>query len=160
MEDALFTWFLQQRRLHVPVSGEMICEKARIFHRQITNSNIGFNASRGWLDKFKKRHGIRRLKMVGEKLSSNEDAIGPFQQEFQKVIREKNLTAEQVYNADESGLYWRLLADYTLASGNEQSAPGRKMMKMRITFMPCANADGTYKLELLVVGKAQKSTGI
>lgn len=74
----------------------MICEKARIFHHQITNSNIGFNASRGWLDKFKKRHGIRRLKIAGEKLSSDEAAIGPFQQEFQKVIKEKNLTAEQI----------------------------------------------------------------
>lgn len=89
LEDALFTWFLQQRRLHVPVSGDMICEKARIFHRQITNSNIGFNASRGWLDKFKKRHGIRRLKMAGEKLSNDEAAIGPFQLGLQKVIREK-----------------------------------------------------------------------
>lgn len=105
LDDALFTWFFQQRRLHVPISGDMICEKVRIFHRQITNSSTSFNASRGWLDNFKKRHGIRRLKMAGEKLSSDEAAIGPFQQELQKVIREKNLTAEQIYNADESGLY-------------------------------------------------------
>ncbi|CAH3998215.1 unnamed protein product [Pieris brassicae] len=155
LEDALFTWFLQQRRLHVPVSGDMICEKARIFHRQITNSNIGFNASRGWLDKFKKCHRIRRLKMTDEKLSNDEAAIGPFQLELQKVIREKILTAEQVYNADESGLYWRLLPDHTLPSGNEPSASGRKMMKMRVTFMPCANAAGTHKLQLLVVGKSK-----
>lgn len=47
LEDALFTWFLQQRRLHVPVSGDMICEKARIFHRHITNSNIRFNLPAG-----------------------------------------------------------------------------------------------------------------
>lgn len=35
-------------------------------------------------------------------------------------MREKNSTAEQVYNADEYGLYWRLLPDHTLASSNEQ----------------------------------------
>lgn len=104
LEDALLTWFLEQRRLNVPVSGEMVCEKARIFHRQMTNSNIGFNASRGWLDNFKKRHGIKRLKMADEKLSSNESAIGPIQKEFQKDV-----TLEQIYNADASGLYWRLL---------------------------------------------------
>ncbi|KAJ8711935.1 hypothetical protein PYW08_008889 [Mythimna loreyi] len=40
--------------------------------------------------------------MAGEKLSNDEAAIGPFQLELQKVIREKKLTAEQVYNADES----------------------------------------------------------
>lgn len=93
--------------------------------------------------------------MAGEKLSNDEAAIGPFQLELQKVFREKKLTAEQVYNADESGLYLRLLPDHTLASCNEQSASGRKMMKMRVTFMPCANAAGTHKLQLLVVGKSK-----
>ncbi|KAJ8721030.1 hypothetical protein PYW08_006495 [Mythimna loreyi] len=42
--------------------------------------------------------------MPGEKLSNDEAAIGPFQLELQKVIREKKLTAEQVYNADESDI--------------------------------------------------------
>ncbi|CAB3222544.1 unnamed protein product [Arctia plantaginis] len=63
--------------------------------------------------------------MAGEKLSNDEAAIGPFQLELQKVIREKKLTAEQVYNADESRLYWRLLPDHTLASGNEHPAFNR-----------------------------------
>lgn len=34
VESAVFIWFIQKRRLHVPVSGEMLCEKARSFHCQ------------------------------------------------------------------------------------------------------------------------------
>ncbi|CAI6358933.1 unnamed protein product [Macrosiphum euphorbiae] len=156
VESAVFMWFIQQRRLHVPVSGEMLCEKARSFHRQFSKNNHAFNACKGWLDNFKKRHGIRRLKISGEKLSSKEDSIKPFQEEFEQLVIQKKFKAEQIYNADESGLFWRMLPDHTLVSSTEKAAPGRKIMKERVTFMPCANATGNHKLRLLVVGKAHK----
>ncbi|XP_025405713.1 jerky protein homolog-like [Sipha flava] len=156
LENALFIWFMQQRRRHIPISGEIICEKARLFHREITKQEDGFTASRGWLDNFKHRHGIRRLKITGEKLSCDEASIEPFRNELQRVINENNLDLEQIYNADESGLFWRMLPEHTLTSSHEKNAPGRKMIKARIIFMPCANASGTHKLPLLVIGTAQK----
>lgn len=64
------------------------------------------------------------------------------------------LSREQVYNADESAAFWRALPDTTWVHRQEKSAPGRKISKDRITFMPCSNAAGTHKLPLLVVGKA------
>jgi len=33
--------------------------KARLFHREITKQEDGFTTSRGWLNNFKHRHGIR-----------------------------------------------------------------------------------------------------
>jgi hypothetical protein len=39
--------------------------------------------------------------------------------------------------------------------GFMKSAPGRKVSKDRLTFMPCSNATGTHKRPLLVLGKAQ-----
>lgn len=81
LENALFMWFMQQRRQHIPISGEIICEKARLFHREITKKEDGFTASKGWLDNFKHRHGIRRLKITGEKLSCDEASIEPFRNE-------------------------------------------------------------------------------
>ncbi|XP_014366598.2 jerky protein homolog-like [Papilio machaon] len=154
LEEALFTWFLEQRRRHIPLSGEVVMEKARFFHKKLTGSD--FSASRGWLDNFKKRHGKRQLKVSGEKVSSNTEAVQPFQEKFLNEIKEKNLCPEQIYNADESGLFWKVLPDKTLASSAETSAPGSKVSKERITFMPCANSTGNHKLPLLVVGKAKK----
>ncbi|XP_025417896.1 jerky protein homolog-like [Sipha flava] len=156
LKSALFIWFMQQQRRHIPISGEIICEKARLFHRKITKQEDGFTASRDWLDKFKHRHGIRRLKITGEKLSCDEASIEPFRNELLRVKNENNLDLEQIYNADESGLFWRMLPEHTLTSSHEKNAPGRKMIKARITFMPCADASGTHKLPLLVIGTAQK----
>lgn len=86
LEDALFTWFLEQRRKNVPLTGEILMEKANFFHERLGRG--AFVASRGWLDNFKKRHGIRQLKVTGEKLSNNEVAVQPFQEKFLEVIRD------------------------------------------------------------------------
>lgn len=153
VEIALYNWFLQQRNAHVPISSEILRAKAKQFYEQITGKK-DFLASSGWLDKFKLRHGIRFLKVCGEKLSSNVDAIIPFQKKLKSVVDEMKLSNDQVYNADESALFWRTLPDTTWVHQDEKSAPGRKISKDRLTFMPCCNAAGSHKLPLLVLGKA------
>ena len=65
------------------------------------------------------------------------------------------LTAAQIYNADETALFWKSFEVSTLVSQEEKSAPGRKKAKERITFMPCSNADGSNKLRLMVLGKSK-----
>ncbi|CAG5036358.1 unnamed protein product [Parnassius apollo] len=82
--------------------GAIFMEKAKYFHERLGQGE--FSASKGWLEKFKKRHGIRQLKITDEKLSKNEDAVKPFQDKFMDIIKEKDLSAEQIYNADEPGL--------------------------------------------------------
>lgn len=44
----------------------------------------------------------------------------------------------------------------TLATGKEKTAPGFKEPKKRVTVMCCANASGTHKLKLVVIGKSEK----
>lgn len=154
VEDSLYFWFLQERKRHTPISGEIMKEKAKFFYRKIMN-NDDFQASEGWLDKFKRRFGIRLLSTTGEKLSCDVDAVEPFKEEFNKVIEEMSLTPDQVYNADESGLFWRLLPNKTYVHQAEASAPGRKLAKDRVTFMPCSNASGTHRMNMLVIGKAK-----
>lgn len=68
----------------------------------------------------------------------------------------KWVTSEQIYNADESGLFYRLLPDKTYVSVTEKTAPGRKIQIERVTFMLCANAEGTHKTTPLVIGKSNK----
>lgn len=154
VEAALYTWFLHQRANHVPISSEILRQKARNFYENITGKS-DFLASSGWLDKFRQRHGIRFLKVCGERLSSNVDAVLPFKQEFMKIVKEMDLHEDQIYNADESAIFWRALPTGTLVSQDEKSAPGRKIPKDRLTFMPCCNASGTHKLPLLILGKSK-----
>ncbi|KAG8239897.1 hypothetical protein J437_LFUL018517 [Ladona fulva] len=76
-----------------------------------------------------------------------------------RVINEKNLSSQQIYNADESELFRQMLPDKKLADLNEKVAPGRKVIKARITFMTCANVTGKHKLPIFVVVNATKTLG-
>ena len=115
-----------------------------------------FKASTGWLEKFKTRHGIRNLSIQGEKLSAAEETVEPFLQKLHKVVKEKNLIPEQIYNADETGLLWKCLPQRTLVSCREKSAPGFKKAKDRLTVLGCTNATGTHKLKPVLIGKSAK----
>lgn len=151
----MFNWFLKQRARNVPISDELLKTKALYFHAKHKEKPGNFNASIGWLKKIKKRHGIRRLEICGEKLSNKPESADPFLAKFKNKIMELELTPDQIYNCDESGLFFRLLPDKTLVSSRESSAPGRKISKERVTFLACMNASGTHKLKLLVIGKSK-----
>ena len=96
---------------------------------------------------------MRQLSLQGEKLSADATACGPFRALLEDYIEKEELTLDQVYNCDETGLYFRLLPKKTLSSASEKSAPGMKTPKDRVTLMACSNATGTHKLPLLVIGK-------
>lgn len=153
MEKALYGWFQKQRAKNVPLSNDIIKSKAIQLHQKIREKPC-FNASNGWIAKFKKRHGIRMLKICGEKLSNKCKLVEPFLLKFRQKIKQLNLTADQIYNADESGLFYRMLPNRTLVTFNESSAPGLKVSKDRVTFLACTNASGMHKVKLFVIGKA------
>ncbi|XP_066137377.1 jerky protein homolog-like [Euwallacea fornicatus] len=154
MENSLYKWFLQQRENHVPISGEILKERAKLLNQKLKETE-NFVASDGWLQRFKGRYGIRLLSISGEKLSAQPQLVQPFKEKLIKIIKELDLRMEQIYNADESGLYWKMLPEKTYAASYEKSAPGIKTEKQRITFLACTNANGSHKIKPLVIGKAQ-----
>ncbi|XP_045505912.1 tigger transposable element-derived protein 2-like [Colias croceus] len=54
MEDALYTWFLQEQARHTPLTGDIIRQKALTFYEKIYK-NANFKASDGWFQSFKSR---------------------------------------------------------------------------------------------------------
>lgn len=63
MEMALHKWYLDQIESGCPVTSSKLRLKARELNKQIRENDLEFRASPGWMDKFKKRYGIR-LKSV------------------------------------------------------------------------------------------------
>lgn len=153
MEKKLYSWFCTQRLKNVPVSIELLKTKAKAINETIAE-NPNFNASDGWSQRFKRRFGIRHLKISGEKLSAAPEHVGPFKNYLRKKIEELQLTHDQLYNADETGLFWKLLPERTLVTSEERSAPGRKTDKSRVTLLACTNATGEHKIKPLVIGRA------
>ena len=155
LDDALFIWFSEKREHGVPISGPILQEKALSLNSKLANGDPNFTASQGWLERWKARHGIRQLSVSGESLSGDKVGADSFVREFQDIISSENLTQDQIYNADESGLFYRLLPSKTLASRLDDSAKGFKRSKDRVTIMACANASGRHKFPLLLIGKSK-----
>lgn len=154
LESALFAWFLKQRELNNRVSTQMLLIQAKKFAPHF-NIPTSFKFSDTWCFKFKKRFGIRRLKICGEKLSADIQAVKTFKDDFLIFVKDNDLTVDQIYNCDESGLFFKMLPRETLVDARETSVSGNKVDKNRITFMPCANLSGTNKLKLMVIGRSK-----
>lgn len=154
MEEALFRWFLQARQQNQIVTSRLIMTKARNF-ASLLGVGEEFKFSKTWVRNFKKRYNVRKLKICGEKLSSDRGSIAPFKERFFQHLKTHSLNAHQIYNADETALFYKMLYGYTLVHPKEVSAPGYKTAKDRVTFMPCANTSGAHKLPLLMIGKSK-----
>jgi hypothetical protein len=84
VDRVLFEWF-RQRSEGVPVSGLLLIQQVKKFHNDL-KINKACDCLQGWLHRFKLRHGIRKLSVSGEKLSTDSDAAGKFVEEFMKLI--------------------------------------------------------------------------
>ncbi|XP_066139195.1 jerky protein homolog-like [Euwallacea fornicatus] len=145
MKKHLYKWFLKQREQHSHINGDMFKETTKTLNFKFYRKS--FQASNSWLQNFKKHYGIRFLKIARENLSSQPELIAPCKQKLSEKIAKLQLGLEQIFNANESGLYWKLLPDKTYVSSMEKTAPGRKTEKQRITFLACANASGNHKVK-------------
>lgn len=155
MDCALYVWFKQRRMEEIPISGLILCEKAVQLNTQL-QGDPSFVASEGWKSRFCERHGIRSLSIHGEKLSADKGAAAKFVSSFTKFVKDEKLSLDNIFNCDETGLYFRMLPDRTLAASFEKSASGRKKSKDRVTINACANASGTVMLPLHLIGKSKR----
>lgn len=155
LDKVLYEWFKIKRAAGKPVTGPVLVAKGKLFAEEMGLEDMcGF--SQGWLQKFKKRHSIRKLDVAGETQSSDRDAADAFTASWESLVEEHHLSPHQVYNADETALYYRCLPTSTLASEEESGVKGYKKNKDRLTVLLCANASGTHRVKPLVIGKSER----
>ena len=149
VEEALLRWFQGMRAKNLPVNGPLLREKAERLSEMLGHGN--FQASSGWLSRFKERHGILHKQICGESASVDPKSLTTWLKEtLPGIIR--GYEAKDIFNADETGLFYRLTPDKTLSFKGEQ-CHGGKQSKERMTVMLCSNMDGSEKLKPLVIGK-------
>jgi len=157
--EKLLLVFINEKQLKGDsVSEAFICEKALNIYGDLVNKIPGasskdfdFNASRGWFEKFKKRSGIHSVLRHGEAASSNKEGAEKFKKEFSDFIKAEGLVPQQVFNGDETGLFWKKLPNRTFITKDEKALPGHKPMKDRFTLLMCGNASGDFKVKPLLV---------
>ncbi|KAM9385675.1 tigger transposable element-derived protein 1-like [Pholidichthys leucotaenia] len=103
----------------------------------------GFVASKGWFEKFKRRFGLRSVPLYGEAASADQEAALRYvEDQFPKLIEEGGYLPEQVFNMDETGLFWKRMPSRTFLYKDEVKRPEFKAHKDRVTLLMCGNAAG------------------
>ncbi|CAH2274035.1 tigger transposable element-derived 1-like [Pelobates cultripes] len=154
----LLFWIEQKQRAGDTVTEAIICKKAKVLHTDLLNQQPGMSAnaegckaSRRWFERFKTRSGIHSMVRHGEAASSDVDAAEEFATEFLEVMVSEGYLPQQVFNCDETGLFWKRMTKCIFITEEETSLPGHKPMKDRLTLLFCANASGDLKIKPLLV---------
>lgn len=151
IEEALLKWFKYQRTNNVPINGPILQQKANDFAQRFGED---FVCSSSWIQRFRARHGIVGGKMSGEAASVDKDTVDEWITQKWPTLCE-GYSPEDIYNADETGLFYNMTPDRTLKFKGENCSGG-KMSKTRLTIMVAANMTGSCKRKLLVIGKSKK----
>uniref|UniRef100_H3A4H9 HTH CENPB-type domain-containing protein n=1 Tax=Latimeria chalumnae TaxID=7897 RepID=H3A4H9_LATCH len=150
INEATWKWFQATRALNIPLSGPLLQEKALQFARELKIED--FKASNGWLESFRRRHNISFNIICGESASVPESMTENWNTCLPELI--KNYLPEDIWNMDETGLFFRALPDKTLVVKAEDCKRG-KHSKEHLTVVICANIEGTFT-KPWVIGKAQR----
>ncbi|KAL3859266.1 hypothetical protein ACJMK2_009493 [Sinanodonta woodiana] len=151
VEEALLQWFAQARSRPIPINGPLLLEKAN----QLANDSglHDFKATSGWLERWKLRNGIQFKRQHGEKPDAVDFGAERWLIDVLPEIL-KDYHPKDIFNADETGLYWRALPHGTLSFIGAET-PECKTAEDRLTILLACNMDGSEKLDALVIGNSK-----
>ena len=90
--------------------------------------------------------------MSEEKVSADVISADEIVSSFNELAN--NYSLDQIFDCDETNLYYKMLPGRTLTTTHNDSC-GTEKAKKRVIINACSNASGTIKLPLLFIGKAK-----
>ena len=139
LDDAVLLWLQEMRGKNIAINGPLLLEKATEFAHHLGETS--FRASQGWLTKFKQRHGVICKVVSGEAAAVDSEVTSTWLRTTLPTLLSR-YSANDIYNADETGIFFEMLPNKTLAFKGEKCSGGKES-KTRITAMVCANITGT-----------------
>lgn len=128
MERLLSLWIEEQRRRNLPVSTLLIQDKARRLFAQLQHEQGDgaqaetFGASNGWFARFKARHSVL---LTDEPTVADAQAAACYLSVLRTILEEGCYSPSQVFNVDETGLFWKRLPEHMLLA-LEGAGPGQR----------------------------------
>ena len=82
---------------------------------------------------------------------SNKEAAKKYIGKFCDFINAGGYLPQQVFNSDETGLFWKKMPNRTYIAKKEKFMPGHKSMKDKITILVYANASCDCKIKPMAI---------
>jgi hypothetical protein len=127
----LYIWIDSMRRANLPVPPSLAIAKAKSIASSLSIPETNFKASWQWLSRFRVRRGLQKMLLHGEGAEVNKSDLGLMAalDDLYAIIAQYDL--ENVYNMDETGLFFRLLPRYNLLMSDEDILTTRGKKKIQ-----------------------------
>ncbi|GFO31781.1 tigger transposable element-derived protein 4-like [Plakobranchus ocellatus] len=89
--------------------------------------------TRAWIDRFRLRHETGMKTVSGKSGSAPVEVTSVWQRNELSILLQE-CSAENIFNADESGLFYKCLPNRTLAKKKEKSALDKKFQRTASQF--------------------------
>ena len=152
VEEACVKWIREKRSQGFNISQLILMERAKMFAEEFGHKD--WAPSQGWFHRFCKRYIVKSKKLFGEAAAADTEAKEKWLNEEWPEICER-FRADNIFKADETALYFRMLSDKTLAFSDDKGAGGKKN-KERVSILLCCNMSGSDKLKPFMIGKSAK----
>lgn len=151
VDEKLFEWVLGIEKKGGFITDDLLKKNAQKIAE--TENILDFKYSSGWLYKFKKRNKIKHFTLSGESFTveNQEDVIQKFKSLVDEKIKEYG--AENIFNGDETGIFYRQMPIKSLLT---QTRKGAKNFKDRVSIYLCVNMTGTEKQKPILIGKSMR----
>src|SRR4051812_3591130 len=146
IEEALTIWVDNALQAGLIITDNILSAKALDFAFLLKEDK--FKGSIGWVDNFKKRHNLRQYNIYGEAASAPLQDFDTMREDLRQTL--KDYDPENIFNCDETGLFWKIKPSRTISNG---PVSGTKQSKDRVTVLLTCNATGSEKLRPLFIHK-------
>ena len=128
VNTALYKWYTHACSKKIYPGGPELIEKAKQIAQRLGRSN--FKGSNGWLGKWKARYNIKRFSICGESGDVQGSTVDSWKERLPEIVAAYK--KENIWNMDESGVFWRALPDKGFGEKGKSCVGGKKY-KQRLT---------------------------
>ena len=114
LDKAMQIWTSQAVAAGVPLTDMILQQKGLEFAKEL-GVESQLKCANGWVYRFKQRNGLQKVNFSGEANSAPLETLPEERTRLRSLLARYN--KEDIYNADETGLFFRMEPNQTLSTG-------------------------------------------